>query len=537
MIKIADIVFDLILEEIKDKKLLNLLNVWYGPEPTPEERVEGEFLIMKYVELKNSKRLGPQLPQIKRFKRKFNNFKDEDLTLPQKFTYEQMLFLIGEFFPNIPRAHGDAESQPVQSKVPEILRGHDIKPDKEGNMAKASKELWYGQNEFLIIDEGDFRVYRIPDRQTSIQFGYYEQYVTEGDFFKNQPHRHMQWCTTRWNRNDNLYVTYRNRSAPRTFYFVIDETKSPAVESDPLVAQFYLAALQTSADTRSGFRLTSILNDGSDPEFSREKLIQTYPKLADHLDKITPVPYDEKREIEDSSDVVDRISEVEGSQYEFAGLPGSLQRQYIHRKKLITKPLSWEYMDEDLRKAYINITDSDTVLERFASKPLFDYIKTIKQDLASLNNRLHVIGVGGISILTKHFIETSSNVVYFGKKDESVRVYQSSNYLYGIYKLNDDDWLTVDGVYYEDKFRHEETIDIPYDKPDGDMDMYVISEYVHVDNSNEKFYTIETEIEQGSKATAYILSQKQFLSVINKIKETKEVKPEYADLGEMKKGV
>jgi hypothetical protein len=539
MIKIADIIFDLILEEITDKKLLNLINVWYGAQPTDEQRVEGEFMLEKYVELKASKRLGPQLPQIKRFKRKFNDFKDENLTLPQKFSYHQMLFLIGEFFPNIPRANGNVEPEAIESKVPEVLRGHDLKPDKAGVLVNASKELWYGQNEYLIADEGDFRIYAIPDRKSSIYFGYYEQYVTESDFFRNQPDRHMQWCTTRWNRNDNLYVSYRNKSAPRTFYFVIDETKSPNVESNPKVAQYYLSALQTSSDTTSGFRLTSILNDGSDPEFSREKLLQIYPKLAEHLEKIVPVRYDEKSEIEDSSDIVDRISELEGSQYEFAGLSGSLQRQYVHRKKLITKPLSWEYMDEDLRKAYINLTDSDEVFERFGSKPLFDYIKSIKQDNTSLNNRLEVIGVGGISYLTKHFIETACHVAYFGKKDQGVKVYQDKKtHLYGIYNDKYPDWLMHDGISYVDKFKLTNTIDIPYETADGDMDMYVISEYVHIENQAHKFYTIETELTPSSNhVTAYVLSQKQFLSVIDKVKETKEVKPEYADLGEMKKGL
>ena len=84
MIKIADIVFDLILEEIRDKKLLSLINVWFGAQPTDIQRAEGEYLIEKYVELKNSKRLGPQLSQIKRFKRKFGDFKDEDLTETDK---------------------------------------------------------------------------------------------------------------------------------------------------------------------------------------------------------------------------------------------------------------------------------------------------------------------------------------------------------------------------------------------------------------------------------------------------------------------
>jgi hypothetical protein len=534
MIKIADIVFDLVLEEIKDKKLLNLINVWYGPEPTEAQKAEGEYLIMKYVELKNSKRLGPQLPQIKRFKRKFNDFKDEDLTIPQKFSYQQMRFLIGEFFTDLPNSDGNTP-QPVESKVPAALKGHDLKPNDK--LVEASKELWYGQNEYLIIDEGDFRVYAIPDRKSSIYFGYYEQYVTNSDFFKNQPESHMQWCTTRWNRNDNLYVSYRNRTYPRTFYFVIDETKSPAVETNPQVAQYYLSALQTSADTRSGFRVTSILNNGSDPEFSREKLLQTYPKLEAHLDKIVAVKYDESTEIEDSSDIVDRISETEGSQYEFASLSGSLQRQYIHRGKLITKPVSWEYMDEDLRKAYINMTENDTIFERFGSKPLFDYIKTIKQDAASLNNRLNVLGVGGISYLVKYFIEHSCSVAYYGKKDKNVRVYQDSSYLYGIYNVNDSDWLKHDGVYYDDRYKHVNTIDIPYELPDGDVDMYVVSEYVNVDNNNHKFYTLETETEHRNERYAYILSQKQFLSVIEKIKETSEVKPEYADLGEIKKGL
>ena len=320
---------------------------------------------------------------------------------------------------------------------------------------------------------------------------------------------------------------------------MIDETKSPNVETNISNAQYYLSALQTAGDTQSGFRLTSILNDGSDPEFSKEKLLQIYPKLADHFDKIVPVRYNEAVEIEDSSDEVDRISENEGSQYEFASVSGALQRLYIHRGKLITKPLSWEYMDDELRKAYINMTEKDTLLERFGSKSLFDYIKTIKQDIKSLDNRLQIIGVGGISYLTKHFIENACHVAYFGKKDQGVKVYQDKRtHLYGIYNDKYPDWLMHDGISYVDKFKLTNTIDIPYETADGDMDMYVISEYVHIENQAHKFYTIETELTPSSDhVTAYVLSQKQFLSVIDKVKETKEVKPEYADLGEMKKGL
>ena len=535
MIKIADIVFDLILEEIRDKKLLSLINVWFGAQPTDIQRAEGEYLIEKYVELKNSKRLGPQLSQIKRFKRKFGDFKDEDLTVAQKFSYQQMRFLVGEFF-TLPNAEG-AVPENVESKVPEALRGHDLKPNND--LVNASKELWYGNNEYLIVDEGDFRIYAIPDRKSSIYFGYYEEYVTRSDFFEKQPKSHMQWCTTRWKRDNNLYTSYRNRTHPRTFYFVIDETKSPNVETNISNAQYYLSALQTAGDTQSGFRLTSILNDGSDPEFSKEKLLQIYPKLAVHFDKIVPVRYNEAVEIEDSSDEVDRISENEGSQYEFASVSGALQRLYIHRGKLITKPLSWEYMDDELRKAYINMTEKDTLLERFGSKSLFDYIKTIKQDIKSLDNRLQIIGVGGISYLTKHFIENACHVAYFGKKDQGVKVYQDKRtHLYGIYNDKYPDWLMHDGISYVDKFKLTNTIDIPYETADGDMDMYVISEYVHIENQAHKFYTIETELTPSSDhVTAYVLSQKQFLSVIDKVKETKEVKPEYADLGEMKKGL
>ena len=68
-------------------------------------------------------------------------------------------------------------------------------------------------------------------------------------------------------------------------YFIIDETKNPENNNNVNVAQYYLTALQYATDSGTGYRMTSIMNDGTDPVFTKEELLNhiqnKYPHKKD----------------------------------------------------------------------------------------------------------------------------------------------------------------------------------------------------------------------------------------------------------------
>lgn len=80
--KITDLIYDMLVEEFGNKKLLNAMLVkWYGQELTDDQKNEGEFLLTKFFELKN--RLSLKLPEVVTFLNKFEDFNVNNLKEPQ----------------------------------------------------------------------------------------------------------------------------------------------------------------------------------------------------------------------------------------------------------------------------------------------------------------------------------------------------------------------------------------------------------------------------------------------------------------------
>lgn len=442
--KINDVLFNFLLEEFQNKKLLNACILkWFGSQPTPQQNEKADYLLTKYYELKVGNKLSTKNPSIVTFINRFPNFNVEGLPLATSFSLEEMEFLIDEFF-------GDSGGSGVDNDIPEVLRGKNLRPTDE--RIEASKNLWFARNRFLVVDEGDFRVYVIPDRATSINYGYYEGYMSNLPFYKNAQSTVMQWCTTRYEVNNNLYGSYRSGSKERTFYFVIDETKSPDVESSPQKAQYYLSALQTAKDSPTGYRLTTILNDGTDHVMTEEQLINIYPKLRGHFDKIRPIEYDLTTELGESADIVDMINETPGSQYEFSKIQSRFKKAYIDRGKPIEQIKSWQSMDENLKNAYINITDAENAEDRFKEQ-LFNFIKDDKSNraaLKSLDNRLKVVGLDGIKYLNKKIIVNKYKPYRKCKLSNDIEIFvtYTNPKRYGIYNIQKAEWLNQNGRIY-----------------------------------------------------------------------------------------
>lgn len=532
--KIENILFDL-FEDVKDIGTYRfLLSSWYGENPTDEQKSEVEDLVNKYTQLKGQNRLRPDLPNIVTFLTRFRDFPTENLTQPKKFTQQQMKFLVGEYF-------GTNEPERTTDDIPEVLRGKNLKPTNE--RIEASKSLWFGDL-YKIVDEGDFRVYKIPDQKTAINFGYYEGYVVDNEIFDNQG-RHFQWCVTRYLIDNNLYTSYRPK---RTFYFVIDETRSPEKTTNPQEAQYYLSAVQYSTDSETSYRITSILNDGTDPIISITDLVKLYPKLGAHTEKLQFMDYTVS-ELSDETDVISLITENNpNSEYYFPAVSNELKRRFIvDRRKPLRTSLSWRSMNEQLKKSYIDLTELGEVNERFNAE-LFDEIKKSRQELKSLDNRLSKIGFkNGVNQLEYNVLKDKFKVHRASSNNPSLVILKThvAPFKYGLYDLSKMSWVTKDGITYGGS-----SSDMLYNPPKPSF-------LTNKVNKNEKFF-VETfnkssEPSRDSFVSIYPVSKEAGKSDIMsydsflKLKDsydladnTVDIKPElkkYSDIKEIKKGI
>lgn len=532
--KIQDLIFDIIVEDIKNKTLFEfLLKKWYGENgPTNQQKIEGEELYKKFVELRN--RLSPNLPDVATFLNRFDGgnfekFEPNNLKDITKYSYEQIKFLIGEFF-DLNVNLNDEETDP-------IFNGRDLPPTDE--RVEASKNLWYSKGKNLIVDEEGFRVYLIPDQKTSINFGYYQNHVTNRPPYTEQSKSHMTWCTTRYNVNNNLWSSYRNR---RTFYFIIDESKNPEIEPNVQINQYYLSALQYATDAGSeNFRLTSILNDGSDPIFSEENLYSIYPKLRGNLEKIVKIPFDPVSEVGENTDIVNMMNEIEGNRYEFAVMEKRHKKAYIDRGKPLTKGKSWESMDESLRATYIDLTTRHNVNERFTFS-IIDKIKEKSANVTSLNRRLEIIGLGGIGYIAELLMKDF--VVYRTSLDNSkisiFRTKSSSDKKFGIYDGSKIDWLQSKGINYGPYYTLNDDIDLYFD---DQGESYIIEKFeINGQEDNKSFYCIFPNKENNKLAGGHFLSHGNWLLLKEKLSPHNDDMSKFdtssdTDIKEIKKGV
>jgi hypothetical protein len=513
----------MLLEEFGNKKLLNaMLTKWYDQELTDEQKNEGEFLLTKFFELKN--RLSLKSPEVVTFLNKFSNFDVKNLKEVTVYSLEEIKFIVGEFF--------DIETLPnPQDDTPEVLRGRNLPPTPE--RIEASRGLWYSQNNNLLINEDGFRVYAIQDRKDSINFGYYQGHMSQEEPYASQ-RSHMQWCTTRYNESSNLYGGYRNR---RTFYFIIDESKNPEIQPDVNISQYYLSALQFATDSPTNYKVTSMLNDGSDPVFTEEQLYLTYPKLRGHLDKIKQIPYDDS-ELGVITDDLDRVDERETNGYEFAKVSKQLKKRYVDAGKTITKQRSWETMDDGLKQSYIDFTTRQNLFERFSTKELLEKIKTRSSEVKSLDRRVKLIGYDdGFGVVYSKMMETEFiSDQRFSLKNNSFSLFENRRTKkFGIFNKSKGEWASLGGVIYEDFYNKID--DDTFISDDGEI--FTVEIYSKSSSPDDSSFYIVIPIEDG--INGYFVSHRKWQELSEKLHregEETNFKPEDdSDISEIKKGV
>lgn len=495
--KIKDLVYEVLLEEIKNKKLFNLLlNKWYGDNPTDEEMAKCEELINSFT--KEVNKFSPNNAAIKTFIDMYDGnhgsefFDEKNLKDITRYSLKQITSLVNEF------NDSDYEIDDATGEFGPDLKLTDVN-------IEASKKMWESE-ENLIISEGSLRVYKIDRQSTSMKYGYYQQMMANS-------YGGAQWCVTgRGRENDsqtNLWGGYRNS---RTFYYVIDESVKPTEDRYNIknlnVTKYYLGALQVSTDVSEGYRLTSMVNDGDNP-MTWDKIVSIYPGLASHKEELVSVKYDIKAELDVEDGILNRITESAGSEYEFRRMPRQVKKAYINNNSAIKTLRSWESMDKGLKGHYITLTTANNFKDRFQTLEIMNDIK--KNTLyVDLDNRLKVLEVkNGVGAIYASIMSTEFNVSRESIDNSAYVLYESKNtHKFGIYNLRSVKWL-YEPTYNEIELEHY---------VDNDGKSYIVETYSQSSEPNENsFYCIFPVGSDSEEAAAHFITAQMFEQLSTKI--------------------
>lgn len=499
--KLTNIFNNLLLEDFKNKKLLNSMNQkWFGGE---ENRIAStDNYLTKFFEIKD--KLTPNRPEIKSFMLNFPKFDIKRLNDVTVYSLKEIIKLLGYF-------HELNERK--DTGYPEIFDGFTEKTNED--LINASKQLWFEKRNNLIFEDDGFRIYRMNGKKDAMIYGFYSQYINE----TLEGPKNTRWCVT-WRSDSNMWATYRNN---RSYYFVIDESKTPNSND----YKYYLSVLQPLKT--GGFILTSVANDG-DINTSVETLKAIYPKIGPALEKVKYINYNPKVELQlDDKKIneLDLMNEDENNEYCFAKVNNNLKKLYLERGRYITKQISWETMSKELKVAYIDMTVKENARERFSTKELLMAIQSNKGELKSLDRRLKMIGFPiGFGDLYNEMMMTQ----YFPDERRSVsKPYISlfKNRLtkkLGIFDKHKGTWLEKDGVKYEDEY---EEIDID-DYEDDEGNDYVVYIYSKTGSEDQDSFVVVSNFDD--LINGHFISNRNWKQLKEKLRLRNEEDDEDVDL-------
>lgn len=497
--KIKDLFTQILEEQIANKKLFNaLLEKWRVDSPDITE-TEVEKLFNRFQQIKTN--LNPNLPQVISFLYRFDgnfgypSFNKDDLKDITKYTHHQIKSLIDEYTPI-----DDLE------EIEDNTIFNDKVTDPTTEKIQASKDLWFGDR-YCILNLPGFRVYDIPDQSTAVKFGYYSETILK------QLHGVYIWCVAR--RKDhklgNLWELYRNDNK-RSFYFVIDESRSPEVNTNNEENKYYVSALQYDDSSNYKYRITSVLNDG-DHAYNWNEVVNKYPQLREMKQLIVNKPFSNK-ELEEQS-VFSSISENPGK-YEFRRISKGLKKLFINNGGVLTKPESWTSMDKELRFLYISSINKDNFLTKIPSYSFLAEIKKIGSDFSSLNNRLTTIGKKGVSDLFKYFIDYGYYIARTSKDNPNIKLYKSkSDGKFGLYDLVNGDWVTKNGVYYDGVFKIIKNTSIKDDKNVP----YIVEIYSKTSMPDDHSFYALSPLDATSTTKSFFLTASAYNKLTEKMSE------------------
>jgi hypothetical protein len=506
--KFNEILSNIITEEFANKKLLQVLfKKWYGDQPTDEQKENTELFATEFFKIKD--RLSPKMPEVRTFLNRYPNFEINNLRNIIHYDLKQIIFILSEFV--------DISDNENKNEIPDIFVGKNLPPTV--SRISASKDLWYSKTNNLIVDEEGFRVYSIRNRKESQMWGYYHGFLIKEPPFENGGW--SQWCTTRYNDDSNLYGNYRSVPRKRTFYFVIDESKNPEIEPNTNISQYYISALQTASDSSTGFKITTIQNNGVDVDITEQKIYEIYPKLRGHFDKIKPIEYSQN-ELGVITDNLERVDENENNEYAFWKVNTSLKKRYIDIGKPLTKPESWDTMNSGLKQSYFDLTEKENVLERFSKIEFLNHIKKNNSDKRSLLVRLEKIGLSIGEVIDK-LMGNQYDVPRISADNKNIRLYEKkSGGKMGLFNAIQGDWVEHNGIKYVPEYNIIDTNIYV----DSEGETYVVETFSKTFQvTDDSFYSIYLFSDNNPKYDSHFLSPKKWEELNRELTPENDVEP------------
>lgn len=544
--KFKNLISDLLIESaIKSKaKFEEILNKWkvVYPEMTAEDAVK---IITRHDNIKNN--ITMDQPGVVTFLARYDGFPQgtkkyelKDLRDIYKFEINHLVEFLTEFGNFSIDLGGSDNPENQEEKIKKIFAQNAEQKTEE--KIEESKKMWFDEST-AIISENGLRVYPIKDQNDAIRMGYYYQEVflnnARKDFLENRKIYNPPWCVTgrgskvaeyvEYEENgqstrrllhtqySNQYINYR-RNQKRTFYFVIDENKSP---SD----RYYMSALQI--DNYGQFILTSMMNDGDTPK-SWDEIVSIYPSLKGKRDIIS---YREYNNSESGSDdvtvnILNVVNESEGNINDFCRLTRERKSEYINLGGTLSKPRSWSCMDIDTRRLYISTLDTANATSKFNNFEFLSFALKTPGIQNSLEKRLQDLGKRqGIMFIIDHLFNYEYKVARTSIDNENIKIYVSNRTKnFGIFNTKSLGWVEENGVKYSDVYG------LVSNRPKAYMssDRKVFLVEVYGKNGIEgpdSFYTIAPAQRENAMLKCHILSHNMWKSALEELKpeETKKL--------------
>jgi hypothetical protein len=527
--RFTDLLFQTLLEEVKNKKLFNrLMDIWKTEKPNITDE-EGEELYTAFARIQDGLRLDR--PQVYTFLNRYDGlhgyskFDPNNIKQIDKYTYSQLIFLLNEF---------SVDTKEIEK---DVFTGADTRPTPE--KIQASQNLWNGNNN-LVFQKDGLRVYAINNQQEAVRFSYYyhtiyakqlgiPETLDDGTpYYKNR--NFFPWCVTwrpdTYNRS-NQWGTYRQQG--RTFYFVIDENKN---ESD----KYHMAALQRDPAVPGGYRVTDMRN-GGDIVKTWDEVVEIYPQLSGEKNIIENKPFSSDELY--IKDIVGQINEREGNQYEFKRMDKSYKKAYIDNGGTLSKPESWRSMDEELRNLYIIYPSVNqyNVKERYGNFDFLSEIKKVGNQFTLLDRTLKNKGIGdGVGSIVDFLMSNEFKIARVSGDNKKIRLYESKiNGKSGLFNVTTNTWVTKNGVTYDARYSHIDT-EVYLD---SEGNTYVVDVYsTSAQPTDDSFYSVYNIGDENPNYDAHFLSSNQFKLLMRELSpedggEPETDKPsEYSDIKE-----
>ena len=525
---IKGIIYEMLVEEVKNKKLLNsLYQKWNSENPkvTPEV---AEFVYLRFKGGSDDEgnqiqgiqdSLSPKKLPVKNFLRKYNGeygelFEPSNLKALEKYSFDQINFLFRQLSIRIP--FKKEEKTTYFFEDPSIARSEWV---------EKSRLLWYG-DKYKIFDDGNgFRIYKPITQKDSISFGFYQESIINKNFGSGN-----KWCVTMidGDRYSNLWSSYRkdrDDGGSRTFYFCIDETKEKNNE-------FHLGALQRLSRGVNGypFRITNLPNTNqdmpiklNDPSDQSHSLFHIYPQLreSDLTELLPSVPFDEVKEmdlkVDELTRLLDQINERPG-EYNFAIQDPDVKRAYINRGRELRKIESFESLSEQDIKLYFEVRSlQNNPRDIVSSWDILNYLYNLSKEIREFLDIFYQRMGTSTKEIYRSILQTQYKEEFDVKNSDSLKVVsERSTAKTGIIDYNTGDFLVYKGIKYTPEydildamqgsfnFNEVNTTDSEeLQEQDSNLKMYVILVYSKSGNLNDvnNFYLLKDTEEYTADQT------------------------------------